>query len=155
MCGFSLLLSSVQMSSAIVPFELNQQRVDAQLLVGKWKCQSGVPEYQIETSADDEYRSDGTYLSKSHTVIKSGQLVQKSEIQVQAKWALSDNNIRLSHIELKAVRSDSPQYEVQLKKVFQQFNWAENRILSLSSGLMAFLPVAPRASDLPILCQKH
>lgn len=129
--------------------ELNHEK-----LIGKWRCSSEIAEYQIKTNAQDEYRADGAYSSESVTEIKRGDTVQRSSIQVEAQWTLSGNSVRLSQIQLKAVRSDDPAYAVRLQEVFQKFDWAENRILSISRSSLVFLPLAPMASDRPIHCQR-
>ena len=153
----ALIFVSAQHALAAVSAETAFTQMESQnrlKLIGKWHCRSEIAEYQIKTNTRDEYRADGTYRSESVTQIRQGERERQSSIHVEAGWSLKGNTIRLSQIQLKAVQSDDPAYAARLKEVFQKFDWAENQLLSLSGSSLAFLPVAPMASGMPIHCQK-
>jgi hypothetical protein len=155
-CMLMLLMSSPQMMAAVSAEKVfaDMEQQNRLKLIGTWRCSSEIAEYQIKTHTQDQYRADGTYASASVTQIQRGAAVQQSSIQVTAQWALNGSTVRLSEIQLQAVQSDDPGYAARLKEVFQQFDWTENKLLSLSSSSLAFFPVAPMASEMPIHCEK-
>lgn len=147
--SYALAAVSAEKAYAEMQTELRQN------LTGQWACRSELAAYQISTETHDEYRADGKYFSESKTRMKRPAGEQQSSIGVEARWSLSGNTVRLSDIQLKSVQADDPAYAERLKALFQQLDWAENKLLSLSGSSLAFLPIAPMASEMPIHCQKQ
>ena len=151
--SFALMLSSTQWSGAAILSGLNQPKVDAQLIPGKWQCEYTDP--QMDMWSEDEYRSDGQYFAIGSIQMKEHSIPITFELTLEARWELDGNQLFFKDIKLTELQGNHDQFGALLEAAYKNYTSVESRIENFTESSMRIRAVTPVVSDHVSECQKH